>query len=548
MKRYLKTIPLPEAISLLRRTFACPKRHEMILVEQANGRVLAEPIYAPQTIPRVRIATMDGIAVRSADTITAQDRSPVELTQVSIISTGQEVSDPFDAVIAQEEIRYPGEGRYQICKPARIGQNIRQPGDDVTKGRLILIPGHRIIPSDIGGLLTYGITSVSVRHLIVGLIPTGDELIDEYPQINLDQVRESNTRVIAADLTRSGVDTIRYPIVSDDPDAISAMINVATQECDMVIITAGSSAGVRDQTSEAIRQHGSILFHGVAIKPGKSMICGIVNSIPVIGLPGQPLAALTAWREVVLPLLCFWGHCHDERVCCTAMIGEPVPSNGGIDEFIPVSVIRIAGEDIIIPRSRGPSGQMQVIQANAVLHVPASSEGYREGAMVSARLTRLAANHTILLAGTSDPFTDLLQVRYSNTYQHLLLRSTSPTGAVTLLCKGRCHGIILAQSFLAHDTDVSRILSTSCPDPVTMHVIGINNGEPVLLIHQDKARTHEELSPLMSYLQSQEWMDPSGFPEGFAPEMREAGVKQSLHFPHHQGQRENINAEQRGPS
>jgi putative molybdopterin biosynthesis protein len=531
VKRYLKTIPLPEAISLLTSTFACPKRYETIPVEQAAGRVLAEPVYAPQTIPRVRIATMDGIAVKSADTISAQDRSPVELTHASVISTGQEVLDSYDAIIAHEEIRYPGEGRYQICKPARIGQNIRQPGDEVTEGRLILIPGHRITPSDIGGLLTYGITTVSVRHLIVGLIPTGDELIDDLPQINQDQVRESNTRVIVAELTRSGIHAIRYPIVSDDQDAISAMIRAATQECDIVIITAGSSAGVRDKTSEAIRQHGSALFHGVAIKPGKSMICGAVDSIPVIGLPGQPLAALTAWREVVLPLLCFWGHYHDERVCCTGMIGEPVPSNGGIDEFIPVLVIRIAGENIIIPRSRGPSGQIQTIQANAVLHVPASSEGYREGAMVQVRLTRCTAGHTLLLAGISDPLTDILQIRYSNSFQHLVFRSTSPAGAVALLCKKRCHGIIIAQSSLAHNSDAYRLLTTGCPDQFTMCVFGIKDGEPVLLVHRDSMEIHEEISPLLSFLQSQEWMDPSGFPEGFAPEMRETGMKQSLHVP-----------------
>ncbi len=515
MKRYLSKIPLSEAIRILTEAFPRPDRREVIRVEEAVGRVLASPVYANATIPSARLSSMDGIAVKSHDTLDARDQSPVQLTDVVSISTGQVVPPEYDAVIASEEIGVAGENNFQIRRPARMGQNIREPGEEVRLGRLILHPGHRIIPSDLGALITYGIRDVEVRSLSVGLIPTGDELVrgDEEPKPG--QVRESNTAVIAASLLQAGITPVRYPITPDDPDLIRDVISRAAQECDLVLISAGSSGGNRDHTREVIEELGSILFHGVAMRPGKTILCGKVNDKPVIGLPGQPMASLTAWRELVTPLLTSWEFDLQQYPESSAITAEPIPSDGGIDEFIPVSVVRVLGEDYVFPRPRGAAGQMQAVRSNAVLHIPAVKEGYREGAVVTVRHTRIHHDEQgILIAGVSDTLTDLLQANFISHNSHLIIRPLSAIGAAVALCKGTCHGIFIHESAIGTDTDIFRLLQSGCKDPVRSVVAGCDDGKRLMLLFRDTAPVIGEISPLTTFLSSGKWKKEAGLPEG----------------------------------
>nr|WP_319538734.1 molybdopterin-binding protein [uncultured Methanospirillum sp.] len=515
MKRYLSKIPLTEAIRILIEAFPRPERRVIIKAEEAIGRVLASPVYANATIPSARLSSMDGIAVKSSETLDSRDQSPVKLTDVFSISTGQVVPPEYDAVIASEEIGVAGENNFQIRRPARMGQNIREPGEEVRKGRLILHPGHRIIPSDLGALITYGIRDVEVRSLTVGLIPTGDELVAGGEDPKPGQVRESNTAVIAASLMQAGITPVRYPITPDDPDQIRDAISAAVQACDLVLISAGSSGGNRDHTREVIEELGSILFHGIAMRPGKTILCGMVNEKPVIGLPGQPMASLTAWREVVVPLLACWEFKLQQNHESSAITAEPIPSDGGIDEFIPVSVVRVLGEDYVFPRPRGAAGQMQAVRSNAVLHIPAAKEGYREGAVVTIRHTRTHHDEQgILIAGVSDTLTDRLQANFISHNSHLIIRPLSAIGAVVALCKGTCHGIFLHESAIGTDTDVSRLLQSGCKDPVKSVVVGCGDGERLLLLFRDTASVIGEISPLITFLSSGKWRKEAGLPEG----------------------------------
>ncbi|WP_319579784.1 molybdopterin-binding protein [uncultured Methanospirillum sp.] len=514
MKRYLSKIPLTEAIRILIEAFPRPERRVIIKAEEAIGRVLASPVYANATIPSARLSSMDGIAVKSSETLDSRDQSPVKLTDVFSISTGQVVPPEYDAVIASEEIGVAGENNFQIRRPARMGQNIREPGEEVRKGRLILHPGHRIIPTDLGALITYGIRDVEVRSLAVGLIPTGDELVAGNEEPKPGQVRESNTAVIAASLMQAGITPVRYPITPDDPDQIRDAISTAVQVCDLVLISAGSSGGNRDHTREVIEELGSILFHGIAMRPGKTILCGTVNDKPVIGLPGQPMASLTAWREVVVPLLDSWEFDLQQYPESSAITAEPIPSDGGIDEFIPVSVVRVLGEDYVFPRPRGAAGQMQAVRSNAVFHIPAVKEGYREGAVVTVRHTRTHHDEQgILIAGVSDTLTDRLQANFISHNSHLIIRPLSAIGAAVALCKGTCHGIFLHES-ISRDTDVSRLLQSGCKDPVRSVVVGHRDGERLLLLFRDTAPVIGEISPLTTFLFSEKWRNEVELPEG----------------------------------
>ncbi len=514
MKRYLKQIPLPDAISLITSSFPSPDRTETKPVEQTSGHVVASPVYAPLTIPAVPLASMDGIAVKWEDTIAAQEQLPVRVTVASLISTGQEVTPPYNAVIPSEEIIYSPEGGYLIRKPARNGQNIRKPGEELNQGRLILQPGHRITPSDIGALISYGVNCIEVRTLIIGLIPTGDELVDRSEICNPGQVRESNTTIITASLIHTGIHTIRYPIVRDDPDLITRAILTAVDACDIVIITAGSSAGIRDHTRETIAELGEILFHGVAMRPGKTLLCGNVQGKPVVGLPGQPIASITAWREVVMPLLEHWQYLVDQKEFHSVLAAEAITGNGGIDEFIPVSVVRIAGEEYVFTRPRSDAGQMQMVHADGILRIPSTKEGFSEGAQVTVSITRKPRlGDRILLAGISTVLTDHLQIQFSQRNHHLLFRPMSAIGAAVLLHKGKCHGILLPATSISHDKTILSLLKQGAPDQLVMQGVGEKDGDLLLLIYRNNQEIVEEVSTLITLILSKEWRN-SLFPTG----------------------------------
>ena len=524
MKRYLSKIPLPEAITILTKTFPQPDRREIITATEANGRVLTSPVYANATIPVARLASLDGIAVRSQETLEARDQNSVVLTNAISISTGQVVPTGSDAIIASEEIGFAGDDRYEIRRPARMGQNIREPGEEIKSGRLIFHPGHRIVPSDLGALVTYGIREVEVRSLVVGLIPTGDELIQGDQEPKPGQVRESNTAVIAASLIQAGITPVRYPITPDDPELIREAISKAAQSCDLVLISAGSSGGSRDHTREVIEELGSILFHGVAMRPGKTILCGNIESTPVIGLPGQPMASLTAWREIVIPLLHNWEFDLTQVYESSAITAEPIPSDGGIDEFIPVSVVRILGEDYVFPRPRGAAGQMQAVRSNAVLHIPAVKEGYREGATVTVRLTRERRNEQgILIAGISDTLTDLLQATFISHTYHLIIRPLSAIGAAAALCKGMCHGIFISGSAIGKDSDISKFLQSGCRDQLRSMAVGCRDGELMMLLFRDSPPVLAEISPLTDFLSLEAWKKVAELPE--------QGISGTVHEP-----------------
>jgi putative molybdopterin biosynthesis protein len=302
VKRYLSLITFDEALHILKTSFAVPDRTEIVHVTQSLGRIAAEPVYARYSVPEVNLAAMDGIAVKSRDTFGASDRAPVTLQDFARVNTGNIVPSQFDAVIMIEDT-WEVDGTFQIRKAAAPWQHVRPAGEDIREGRLVLPKGHEIRAFDIGALATYGIVDLKVTTFNVGIIPTGSELVPLGVRPSPGQVVESNTVMAQVLLESMGAHCTRLPIVRDDPDLIQEALRHAAQENDLVIISAGSSAGTRDYTAGAISAIGRLLFHGVAVKPGKPMMLGEIEGKPVIGLPGYPLAAQAVLREFAVPLL-----------------------------------------------------------------------------------------------------------------------------------------------------------------------------------------------------------------------------------------------------
>ncbi|NMB79821.1 MAG: molybdopterin biosynthesis protein [Methanomicrobiales archaeon] len=452
VKRYLELRALEESITLIKGMFPAPGLTEKVPVVKSVGRVVAVPVYAKYSVPEVNIAAMDGIAVRSRDTISASDRNPVTLVQFTRVNTGNIVPPEYDAVIMIEDVWEAGE-RFQIRKSAVPWQHVRPAGEDIKENKLILPRGHLIRPFDIGALVTYGITTIDVLSVNIGIIPTGSELVPLGVRPGPGQVVESNTVMAQVFLSEMGANCTRYSIVPDEPDEIRKTLMKAVEENDLVLISAGSSAGTRDFTESVIRSLGDLVFHGVAVKPGKPVMLGKIEGIPVLGLPGYPLAAQTVLREFAAPLLESWGFPAVPHYTVRVRLAHPLTSDLGFDEFVPIFVGRIGSTLFGTPHGKGAFAQMATVKANGYTHIPAPVEGYEAGTELDVVLTTDPGSieRTVILTGSLDPALEELASLAHDT--GLFIHATNPgnLSGIRALCTNSCHAaplVLPAQSFL----------------------------------------------------------------------------------------------------
>lgn len=478
VKRYLELRSLDEALALLISSFAIPRRTEKVPVIQSVGRVVAVPVYAKYSVPEVNISAMDGIAVRSRDTIGAGDQSPVILEHCARVNTGNIVPPEFDAVIMIEDTWETG-GQFQIRKSAAPWQHIRPAGEDIRENRLVLPRGHLIRAFDIGALATYGITNVEVLAVRVGIIPTGSELVPLGVRPTPGQVVESNTIMAQVFLSQMGAHCTRLPIVTDDPDLIREALSSAIRENDLVLISAGSSAGTRDFTESVIRSLGELIFHGVAVKPGKPVMLGRIDGKPVLGLPGYPLAAQTVLREFAAPLLESWGFAPAPRYPVPVLLAQPLVSDLGFDEFVPVFVGRIGTTLYGTPHGKGAGVQMATVKANGYTHIPASVEGYDAGTGLEVFLTTDPGSieRTLILTGSLDPSLEHLASLVHDEGLYIHATNLGNTGALLALRRNTCHAAPLslpAYSLLSAYEPLTKYLPAT--DVVFIHIATIEQG------------------------------------------------------------------------
>jgi putative molybdopterin biosynthesis protein len=307
---------------------------------------------------------------------------------------------------------------------------------------MILPSRHRIRPHEIGALAAYGITDVEVITVRIGLIPTGSELVPAGQQPGPGQVVESNTVMAAAWLDGLGACCTRTPLTPDDPDLIRQRIGEAVEQNDLVIISAGSSAGTRDFTADAIADLGEVLVHGVAMKPGKPVILGKVRGKPVIGLPGYPLSAVTVLREILGPLLSWYGLPRESYPRVPAILASTLSSELGVEEFVFLSLGKIGGRWVAVPHGRGAGVQMSGVRSNAYISIPTDSEGREAGEEVEARLTVPPedAGQALILTGSHDPALDILADQLAAAGVTLHSAHQGSMGGLVALKKRVCHG------------------------------------------------------------------------------------------------------------
>lgn len=347
---------------------------EPLAVDSALGRVTAADVVAPHPLPEFPRTTVDGYAVRAADTFGATDSLPAYLHligevpmgeepafkigpgQCALIHTGGMLPKGADAVVMleytqnisdskvpklrnepQRQESLESGGEIEIFKSVADGENVIRIGEDVAKDQVVVQKGTILRPAEIGGLMALGITTLHVAKLVrVGLISTGDEVIEPSRRPRPGQVRDINSYTLAALVEKSGGVPVRYGIIGDDFELLKSAAARALTECDMVIITAGSSASTRDMTAEVIRQLGEpgVLVHGINTRPGKPTILGVCNGKAVIGLPGNPVSALVNGYLFVVPVIeRLLGALPKPKATVQAKLTVNLPSQAGREDW-----------------------------------------------------------------------------------------------------------------------------------------------------------------------------------------------------------------------
>ncbi|HOJ96273.1 MAG TPA: molybdopterin biosynthesis protein [Methanospirillum sp.] len=408
-ERFFHLQSLSEGLQILKDRFLFESGVIRIPVQDSYGRVTAHAVYSPLSFPAGHLSAMDGIAVRAADTHGATDQNPVLISDYARVNTGNLIPPGYDAVIMIEHTEEADRG-FIIRSPAYPWQHIRPVGEDIAKGEMVLPGGHTIRSGDVGAMASYGIQEVDVLSLRVALIPTGSEIVPLGSDPKPGQVIESNMLMAAAEIRSTGADVTLFPIIPDDPDQIRSAISEAVMSHDLVLISAGSSKGTKDYTSRVISELGTVFVHGLSIKPAKPVIFGDISGKPVIGMPGYPIACHTILREIIRPVLSWYGLSVKEEPVIQARLSSPLFSDIGVDEFVLITVGRVADTWVAVPQSRGSGIQMSLVRSNGILSIPSSSEGYEAGSAVSVRVTSSVheAEQTILISGSHDPVIDHL--------------------------------------------------------------------------------------------------------------------------------------------
>lgn len=327
-------------------------QREDIALREAIGRVLAEDITAEEYVPDFNRSTVDGYAIRAKDAFGCTDAIPAILPLTGevlmgeaagftlrpetccAVPTGGEVPEGADCVVMLEYTEDYKDGTIGILKSAAPGENMIFRGDDVYPGKVILEKGRVLSSQDIGALAAIGKTKVSVvRKLIVGVISTGDELVSADQKPGPGQIRDVNSSMLEAMLTVFGVKVVDYGIVKDVEDKLREVVQKAASQCDAVLLSGGSSVGVKDASSRIIGSMGELLFHGIAIKPGKPTILGKMGNKPLAGLPGHPVAAYFVTKLFILPLLGRLMGRTMRNYTVTAQIAENISANHGRAQY-----------------------------------------------------------------------------------------------------------------------------------------------------------------------------------------------------------------------
>ncbi len=399
----LEVISFETALKVLKDTFQNKRRILERRVEDAAGFVVGEDVVSPISLPPFDRATMDGYALCAQDVVGISESFPAMLKCVGCVAMG-EVPDfgiqpgqcakiptggclpkGADCVAMVEHSETLMDDTVLIYKSLSIYENVLRQGQDIRRGDVVVKRDTPLTPVAMGALSGVGLNTVKVFDaLTVGLISTGNEIIPPGQELYPGKVYEVNASAIGAKLTSCGFPSKYFGIIRDEFELLRKTMEQALEQCDVVILSGGSSVGTLDYTLRVIDSlSGKLMVNGLAIKPGKPTICADVGGKPVFGLPGHPVSAYMIFCIVVLPLLCQLSGRQGEVKTTTAVLNQNYAANAGRDEFVPVSL----GSDGSAQPVRVKSGMFAtLLNAHGYIRIPRNTEGLRRGERVDVTL------------------------------------------------------------------------------------------------------------------------------------------------------------------
>jgi putative molybdopterin biosynthesis protein len=406
---------------------------ENVSLERAQGRVLAEKIISSLDVPSFNRAAMDGYAVRSEDTLAAREDRPVALQlagsvpmgrlpdlrvsqgEAAEVSTGSMMPDGADAVVMIEYIQANGD-HVHVHRPVHNGENVQAASSDISFGEAMLFPGIRLNARELGVLAAIGRENVRVRSLKAGVASTGNELMPLGRLLGPGQIYDINSHTIAASVRECGAEALKYGILPDEKIEMSKTLQKMAKECDLMLVSGSTSAGVGDMIYQVMDEIGETLFHGVNLKPGKPTILGLIDNKPCLGLPGYPTSALTVFELLAAPAIRKALGIKFKGKTAAGRMAKPFRAEGR-QQMLAVGIFR----ELVYPMDKGSGSITTLSNADGVIEIASGVEYLEQGSAVNVRLFGELELPDLIVAGenslTLEKLAETLpiQVRLTNT-------------------------------------------------------------------------------------------------------------------------------------
>ena len=456
--QYLSNATLDEAVAgflaALEERGMAPVLEEVPVV-QSLGRITGKPVYAAISAPHYHACAMDGIALEAQVTFGATATTPavVSENEYTVVDTGDPLPAGCDAVVMIEDVVFgEGHGMDDLgkCPVVLYGAaspwgNVRQIGEDICAGEMLLTSNVKIEPAAMGAMLAAGVQTVEViARPRVGIIPTGDEVVPPSANPKPGDVMEFNSTIFAGMVRQWGGEPVVYPIVADRPELIEGALRIAADECDIVLLNAGSSAGRDDYSSRAVQAVGELLYHGIAIKPGKPAILGCVGPKAIIGVPGYPVSGIIVVEELLKPVIeRLSGYEIAPGSTVEAVLTRPCASSLKYEEFVRVRMGKVNGRVVATPLSRGAGVVTSFVKADGIMVIPQNSEGLEAGETTNVHLLRPLGDieNSLVVIGSHDPLIDEVAQLMHARWPKISVASThvGSMGAIVAAKRGENH-------------------------------------------------------------------------------------------------------------
>ena len=401
MRPIRETIPLEEALALLFETAQPIARTERVDLREAHGRAIASAPTSTIDVPPFDRAAMDGYAVIAEDTFGAGRYEPKVLRCIDKvytgeaptkgvahgecmeIATGAPMPDGADAVVMVEETERAGNDEVRVFTPVYPRQHVGRRGADIQQGKLLLQPGDVLNPARVGALAATGVTEVTVyAKPRIAILSTGNEIVAPGHALGPGQIYDINQFTLSAVIaTHGGIPVVRPPA----PDSV-AELTAAVQTCaseDVLVFSGGSSVGERDLILDVLQRAGEVLFHGIAVKPGKPTVFGRIGAQPVLGMPGYPTSCLSNAYMLLVPMLRRMARLPEHRPQTIRVpVSRRIVSTTGRHQFYTVRIENGAA----VPAFKASGDITSMSQADGYFEIPAHTDIVEAGEVVEVKL------------------------------------------------------------------------------------------------------------------------------------------------------------------